>query len=140
MTGITFRISSLQAVKIVNLLALTEKVLSDDAHQRLQLAVKQNEIEGFAKPQLLQQVESELSAQFGGTSARILLSAIAEKKHVALPELVELVEEASQTFQFNHELLQSSVEHIHQGICVLDRDLKLLAWNNRYFEMFDYPT
>jgi signal transduction histidine kinase len=49
------------------------------------------------------------------------------------------VEEASQTFQFNHEVFQSSVEHIQQGISVLDHNLKLLAWNQRYIELFGYP-
>ena len=81
---------------------------------------------------MLANIENEIANQVGIVSARIFLSAIAEKKDVALAELVELVEEASQTFHFNHEVLQSSVEHIQQGICVVDVNLSLLAWNQRY--------
>lgn len=129
-----------QSVKIASLLALTEKVLDAAKQSLLWERLKEDQKSGFASPGLMQNVESELASQVGSASARILLSAVAEKDQVALPQLVELVEEASQTFQFNHELLQSSVQHIQQGICVLDQDLNLLAWNQRYLEMFEYPA
>lgn len=127
------------AVKISNLLAITEKVWGAERHQALLTKISPNQLSGYASPKLLTSVESELASQVGSASARILLSAIGEKRDVELSELVELVEEASQTFQFNHELLQSSVENIQQGIVVLDRDLKLLAWNQRYIQLFNYP-
>ena len=56
-----------------------------------------------------------------------------------MPELVDWVEEATQSFQFNHEVLQSSVQNIEQGISVVDDKLQLLAWNDRYVELFAYP-
>lgn len=127
------------AVKISNLLAVTEKVWGVERHQKLLMNLSAAQLTGYASPKLLNSIESELASQVGSASARILLSAISEKKDVALADLVELVEEASQTFQFNHEVLQSSVEHIQQGISVLDRDLNLLAWNQRYVELFNYP-
>ncbi|MCC2616051.1 hybrid sensor histidine kinase/response regulator [Aestuariibacter halophilus] len=128
-----------RAIKINALLALTDKVLNPTAQRNLDQWVQPDNNQGYASPALLERAERELASQVGRASARILLSAVAEKDQVALPELVELVEEASQTFQFNHELLQSSVEHIQQGISVVDRDMTLLAWNQRYVEMFDYP-
>ena len=120
------------AVKVANLLAITEKVWGSERHQALLKKITPEQLSGYASPKLLTTIESELAGQVGSASARILLSAIGEKRDVELSELVELVEEASQTFQFNHELLQSSVENIQQGIVVLDRDLNLLAWNQRY--------
>ena len=129
-----------QATKISNLLAVTEKVLDKDRHQFLLNNLPTERGSGYASPKLLANIENEIANQVGNVSARILLSAIAEKKDVALAELVELVEEASQTFHFNHEVLQSSVEHIQQGICVVDVNLSLLAWNQRYIELFDYPS
>ncbi|MBN23772.1 MAG: hybrid sensor histidine kinase/response regulator [Alteromonadaceae bacterium] len=127
------------AVKVANLLAITEKVWGSERHQALLDKLSPEQLSGYASPKLLTTIESELAGQVGSASARILLSAIGEKRDVELSELVELVEEASQTFQFNHELLQSSVENIQQGIVVLDRDLNLLAWNQRYIELFNYP-
>lgn len=129
-----------QATKISNLLTVTEKVLSRDRHQYLLDNLPAEQSSAYASPKLLASIENEIANQVGNVSARILLSAIAEKKDVALAELVELVEEASQTFHFNHEVLQSSVEHIQQGICVVDVNLSLLAWNQRYVELFNYPS
>lgn len=129
-----------KATKIANLLAITEKVLGKERHHSLLKQLPPNQHASYASPKLLDSIESELASQIGNVSARILLSAIAEKKDVALAELVELVEEANQTFHFNHEVLQSSVENIQQGISVLDSNLTLLAWNQRYIELFAYPT
>ncbi|AGH45269.1 PAS domain-containing hybrid sensor histidine kinase/response regulator [Paraglaciecola psychrophila] len=128
-----------QATKISKLLAVTEKVLDKDRHQFLLNNLPVDQHSAYASPKLLANIENEIANQVGNVSARILLSAIAEKKDIALAELVELVEEASQTFHFNHEVLQSSVEHIQQGICVVDVNLALLAWNQRYIQLFDYP-
>ncbi|MFT4938962.1 MAG: Na+/proline symporter/signal transduction histidine kinase [Paraglaciecola sp.] len=131
--------STNNAVKISKLLAMSEKLLSQERHQNLLSQLSTAQQSGYASPKLLDSIESVLTSQVGSASARILLSAITEKKDVALSELVELVEEASQTFQFNHEVLQSSVQHIQQGISVLDHNLTLLAWNQRYIELFAYP-
>jgi Na+/proline symporter/signal transduction histidine kinase len=128
------------ATKISKLLAVTEKVLDIERHQFLLDNLPMEQSSGYASPKLLANIENEIANQVGNVSARILLSAIAEKKDVAIDELVELVEEASQTFHFNHEVLQSSVEHIQQGICVVDVNLSLLAWNQRYTELFNYPA
>lgn len=133
-------VSSLtNAIKISSLLALTEKVLAPHQYLALRQNISSNQVDGYASQRLLDRVEGELAGQVGSASSRILLSAIAEKKDVALSELVGLVEEASQAYQFNHELLQSSVEHIQQGISVMGRDLTLLAWNQRYLQLFNYP-
>ncbi|WP_339724953.1 PAS domain-containing hybrid sensor histidine kinase/response regulator [uncultured Paraglaciecola sp.] len=129
-----------QATKISKLLAVTEKVLDKERHQFLLNNLPIEQSSAYASPKLLASIENEIANQVGNVSARILLSAIAEKKDVAIEELVELVEEASHTFHFNHEVLQSSVQHIHQGICVVDVNLSLLAWNQRYIELFDYPA
>lgn len=130
-------------VKVRDLMALTERVLESATHSQL---VKQLSIDvdrasssGYASQALIDRVNKLLSAQVGAPSARILLGAIADTGSETLPELVDWVEEASQSFQFNHEVLQSSVQNIEQGISVLDDKLQLLAWNDRYVELFAYP-
>lgn len=129
------------AIRIADLLTLTERVLDVDVNQTLkaQLSSSPAKTEGIASTALLLRAEKLLAAQVGTPSARILLSAIAQTRQGALNHIVDLVEEASQTFQFNHEILQSSVQNIQQGICVLDQELTLLAWNERYKELFNYP-
>ena len=36
-------------------------------------------------------------------------------------------------------MLQGAIENITQGISVVDQSLKLVAWNRRYLELFNYP-
>ena len=130
-------------VKVRDLIALTERVLEKETHaqliQQLSVDVNRASSSGYASQALIERVNKLLAAQVGAPSARILLGAIADTGGDALPELVDWVEEASQSFQFNHEVLQSSVQNIEQGISVLDEKLKLLAWNDRYIEIFNYP-
>ena len=130
-------------VKVRDLIALTERVLESATHSQLvkQLSVDVNRAasSGYASQALIDRVNKLLAAQVGAPSARILLGAIADTGSDSFPELVDWVEEASQSFQFNHEVLQSSVQNIEQGISVLDEKLQLLAWNDRYTELFAYP-
>ena len=130
-------------VKVRDLIALTERVLESATHSQLvkQLSVDVNRAasSGYASQALTDRVNKLLAAQVGAPSARILLGAIADTGSDSFPELVDWVEEASQSFQFNHEVLQSSVQNIEQGISVLDDKLQLLAWNERYVELFAYP-
>ncbi|AXT37355.1 response regulator [Alteromonas sp. BL110] len=130
-------------VKVRDLMALTERVLESATHsqlvKQLTIDVESASSSGYASQALIDRANKLLSAQVGGPSARILLGAIADTGNDTLPELVDWVEEASQSFQFNHEVLQSSVQNIEQGISVLDDKLQLLAWNDRYVELFAYP-
>ncbi|MFQ3249938.1 MAG: Na+/proline symporter/signal transduction histidine kinase/CheY-like chemotaxis protein [Glaciecola sp.] len=93
----------------------------------------------YAEPAVLAHAERLLSSHVGNASARILLAAISINKKEDIKELTEWVEQASQNFQFNHELLQSSVAHIPQGISVISSDMSLIAWNQKYVELFNYP-
>lgn len=128
------------AIRVADLMQLTARVLETSEQNRLLAQLSGQPTQGFASAALLQNVEHKLAGQVGPPSARVLLSAIAQTSHTELPELVDWVEEASQTFQFNHEVLQSSVQHIQQGISVLDSNLALLAWNDRYIDLFHYPA
>jgi signal transduction histidine kinase/HAMP domain-containing protein len=41
--------------------------------------------------------------------------------------------------EFNRGLLRATLEHLPQGVSVVDADLRLVAWNRRYVEIFDFP-
>jgi len=42
--------------------------------------------------------------------------------------------------EFNRGLIRATLEHLPQGVSVVDANLRLVAWNRRYMEMFDYPS
>lgn len=89
---------------------------------------------------LLEHTENTLASVMGASSARLVLSSAIEGRDIALDELALFVEEASShTQQFSHDLLQSAIENAGEGISIIDSELKLVAWNNKYLELFGYP-
>lgn len=92
-----------------------------------------------AAPELIEQVERLMAAVLGASSARVVLDSALRGRRIQPEEVANIVGEASQVLQFNRELLQVTFESVSQGIIVVDRELRLVAWNQRYAEMFDYP-
>jgi Na+/proline symporter/signal transduction histidine kinase len=84
-------------------------------------------------------VEHELAAVVGATSARLLLDAARRRAPAPLETVATIVGEASAQARFNQSLLEAALENMSQGISVVDRELKLVAWNQRYAALFDYP-
>lgn len=83
--------------------------------------------------------ERELAAVLGSASARLLLDAARREAGPDLDTVAEIVDEASQELRFNQRVLEAALENMSQGISVVDRDLRLVAWNRRYSELFGYP-
>src|SRR5690606_35484370 len=83
-------------------------------------------------------VERELSAVLGSASARLLLDA-ARRESGDLDTVAAIVGEASQDLRFNQQVLQAALQNMSQGISVIDREQRLVAWNRRYAELFGSP-
>ncbi|HEX5694128.1 MAG TPA: PAS-domain containing protein, partial [Arenimonas sp.] len=95
---------------------------------------------GQAVPADLQQrIERELAAVLGAASARLLLDAARRAQGTDLDTVATIVGEASQALRFNQRVLEAALENMSQGISVVDAELRLVAWNRRYAELFDYP-
>jgi len=88
---------------------------------------------------LIAETERMLGGVFGASSARLVLGSALQGKQVQLEEFASIAEEASELLQFNKHLLQGAIEHIDQGIAIVDRELKLVSWNRRYTELFEFP-
>ncbi len=95
-------------------------------------------------------LEHELAAILGSASARLLLDAArreaaeeapqgADRRGADLDTVAAIVGEASEDLRFNQRLLEAAMENMTQGISVVDGDLRLVAWNSRYAEIFGYP-
>lgn len=82
-------------------------------------------------------IERELAPVIGSASARLLVDAA---RRATDPERVaDFVGETSATLRFNQQLLEAALQNMSQGISVVDGELRLVAWNRRYAERFDYP-
>jgi PAS domain S-box-containing protein len=89
---------------------------------------------------MLQHVERVLGGAIGASSARIVLTHALRRKGLDADEVAELLDETSQELRFSRQLLAATMENVTQGISVVDADMKLVAWNHRYLELFEYPT
>ncbi len=89
---------------------------------------------------ILQHFERVLAGSIGASSARVVLTHALTRKGLDVDEVAELLDETSQELRFSRQLLQATMENVTQGISVADAELKLVAWNQRYLQMFDYPA
>ena len=74
----------------------------------------------------------------GAASARLLLDA-ARRESSELAAVAAIVSEASQDLRFSQQVLQAALQNMSQGISVIDRDQRLVAWNRPYARMFGFP-
>ncbi|MET4676946.1 MULTISPECIES: hybrid sensor histidine kinase/response regulator [unclassified Luteibacter] len=88
---------------------------------------------------LIQFTERLLASAVGAASARRILMGALSGTGLDIAEAMALLDEASQELRFNRELLSTTLENVSQGISVVDGDMRLVAWNRRYMELFDYP-
>ncbi len=87
----------------------------------------------------VQEIESDLAAIIGAASAHRAMELLAAQKPLQLQDFVSLVGGTSRQIQFSQTLLQTTLETIPQGISVVDKDLKLVAWNQHYQTLFNFP-
>jgi PAS domain S-box-containing protein len=88
---------------------------------------------------LVHHVERALAASIGASSARVVLTHALQRKGLEVDEVAELLDETSQELRFSRQLLQATMENVTQGISVVDAQLRVVAWNRRYLELFGYP-
>ncbi|NKI34975.1 response regulator [Wenzhouxiangella sp. XN79A] len=84
-------------------------------------------------------LEHELAAVVGAASARLLLDAARRRAPAPLDTVAELVGQAAEQAQFSQAVLSGALENMSQGVCVVDAELRLVAWNRPYLDLFDYP-
>lgn len=87
----------------------------------------------------VQFTERLLAAALGASSARLVLTSLLKGSGMDMAAMMALLDETGQELRFNRQLLAATFENMAQGISVVDRDLRLVAWNRHYQEMFDYP-
>jgi signal transduction histidine kinase len=68
-----------------------------------------------------------------------MVRAFVERGAIEIADVLSIIQGARFFFEFMQELVQSSIEHISQGISVVDQQMRMVAWNKRYLEFFEYP-
>lgn len=88
---------------------------------------------------LLAFCERALGGVVGSSSARALIDSLVRGKSLDITDVVNFFDGTTQAMQFNMSALLTSLENIDQGICVIDKELKLAAWNKQYTNLFNFP-
>ena len=107
--------------------------------ERIALLLADAPAKGAVPPHVSDAVERELAAVLGSASARLLLDTARRTSSAELHTVAMIVDRASQDLNFNQRVLQGALENMSQGISVVDANLRLVAWNARYQELFGFP-
>lgn len=88
---------------------------------------------------LLRYAEHLLASAIGAASSRLVLSLLLRKRTVSTKAALKLLDDASEAIQYNREVLQTALDHVHQGIAVFDKQMQLVTWNRYFGEMLELP-
>ncbi|MDK1396254.1 PAS-domain containing protein [Pseudomonas protegens] len=132
------------AVQIDDLLKLAARFVGEERARQSFIRFAYRQGKGFnpnqtADGEWIAHTERLLAGVLGASSTRAVVKAAIEGREMQLEDVVRIADEASEVLQFNRALLQGAIENITQGISVVDQSLKLVAWNRRYLELFNYP-
>ena len=133
------------AVSVGDLLALAKRIVGE-RHARRAFAEQATELGGELQPAgaadraWIQFTERLLAASIGAASARLVLTSVLRGSGMHLDEVMALLDEAGHELRFNREILSTTLENISAGVSVVDPDMRLVAWNRRYQQMFGYPA
>jgi Na+/proline symporter/signal transduction histidine kinase/CheY-like chemotaxis protein len=92
-----------------------------------------------AEAGVLEMAERVIAGVIGTSSARMLVASWAGGDPIPLPEVVAMFDETHRRLSFSGELLQTAIESIDQGVALVDAEMRLVAWNSRYQQIFDLP-
>ena len=90
-------------------------------------------------PDFIRYIERKLSGVIGASSARAMMHSALAGRKLHLEDVVTFFDETTQAIHFNQQVLSSTLENLDNGVSVIDRDQKLVAWNRKYLEMYQYP-
>ncbi|WP_240500081.1 PAS-domain containing protein [Sphingomonas montana] len=83
--------------------------------------------------------ERLIAGVIGAPSARKIVASSIAGSAIDVSDVVHLLDQRGRSLRFSRTLLSATLETIDPGVSVIDADLRLVAWNPRYVEMFDYP-
>lgn len=91
-------------------------------------------------PAIARLAERMLAGAIGASSARNVIALALAGDERDASDVSHILDEAAHAVQFSREVVQTAFNALEQGISVVDSNLRLLAWNQRYIELFDYPA
>lgn len=144
LTPATRRVTAQSKIRVADLQELLNTFIGQNRTAQLMeryAREHQETLDGGSLPSddFIQFCERSLSGVLGGSSARTLIKVLVSGQQMDVEEVFNFFEDTTEALKTNQAILFSSIENISQGISVVDRDLKLVAWNKAYLDLFSYP-
>jgi Na+/proline symporter/signal transduction histidine kinase len=92
-----------------------------------------------ADVELMRYAEHLLASGIGAASSRLVLSLLLRKRTVSTAAALKLLDDANAAIHYNREILQTALDHVHQGIAVFDSEQHIVCWNRQFGETLDLP-
>lgn len=89
--------------------------------------------------QTIRFAEHLLASVIGAASSRLMLSLLNSSDKLSSSTAMALLDDASAAIQYNRDVLQNALDHAQQGITILDHDMRILAWNQAFIDLYDLP-
>lgn len=88
---------------------------------------------------LLRRAERLLAGILGASSARLVMGLAFERSNPGMTSARALLDDASAALQQHHELLQTTLENVREGIAVFDSNMQLVWWNSAFEQHIELP-
>ncbi|MEN8821860.1 MAG: PAS domain-containing hybrid sensor histidine kinase/response regulator [Abyssibacter sp.] len=94
---------------------------------------------GRASVELMQAAERQLAGAVGTTSARMVLDSALQDVELSIEEVATILDGTREDLRLSRRLLRATLDNVNHGVSVIDSDLRIAAWNQRYLDLFQYP-
>ena len=143
-TDVSYSHQDVARLKVGDLITLAKRITGEGpTMQAFQQFCAQNSVElnenSSANGMWWRFTEQYLAGTIGAASARTLLTTAMVNNGLALGQVANILDQASQWQRFNQNLIMTMIDHMTQGVSVVDENMCLVAWNNQYLKLFDYP-
>ncbi len=89
---------------------------------------------------LLKSADRLLSSVLGRRGSSLLMAKLVSGETDQFNHLNTIMEEVSEVVSFNRELLNSVLQNFNQGVSVADENLNLIAWNQKFVSLYEFPN
>lgn len=84
--------------------------------------------------------ERLIAGVVGVSSARAIMASALSGASIGVGDVALMLDASGQSLRFSQGLLAATLENIEPGVSVVDRNLRLIAWNSQYLDLFTYPA
>lgn len=135
-------ISPQSGINIANLKVLLSQFLGDEDAALAMAELEERRGRPLRDSDVLdtetaREAEGILAGVIGASLAASLMRWQVANPEVQSPQVVHLLEQTAQAIRLNREMLQATLNNLSQGVVVVDKEFRLVAWNDRYEEIFD---